>query len=69
MGERPVRVLSFWFLRKFDMDEEEVPEFEDRPCPVCGGMITVVKMDHRFLGRYACPHCGAEVLLSDYPDA
>jgi hypothetical protein len=32
------------------MDDEEITEFEDCPCPVCGGVISVVKMDHRFLG-------------------
>jgi predicted RNA-binding Zn-ribbon protein involved in translation (DUF1610 family) len=44
---------------------QEIPDLEERPCPACGGMIQVVAMDHRFLGRYTCPHCGAEVLLSD----
>ena len=50
------------------MDEgEEIPEFEDHPCPFCGGMIQVVKMDFRFAGRYTCPHCGKDLLLSDEP--
>lgn len=34
-------------------------------CPVCAGLIPVIKMDHRLLGRYTCPHCGNEVVLSD----
>jgi hypothetical protein len=34
-------------------------------CSICGGMIPMIEMDHRFLGRYTCPHCGGEVLLSD----
>jgi hypothetical protein len=49
------------------LNDKEIPEFEDRPCPVCGGMISVVEMDHRFLGRYTCLHCASEVLLTDEP--
>jgi predicted RNA-binding Zn-ribbon protein involved in translation (DUF1610 family) len=47
------------------MSDEEIPEFEDRPCPLCGGMILIVPMDRRFLGHYLCPHCGKHVWLSD----
>ena len=46
-------------------DEDEIPEFESKPCPKCGGAITVVKMDFRFAGRYTCPHCGSDVLFTD----
>jgi predicted RNA-binding Zn-ribbon protein involved in translation (DUF1610 family) len=48
------------------LDEgEEIPEFESKPCPICGGTITVVKMDFRFAGRYTCPQCGSDVLFTD----
>jgi ssDNA-binding Zn-finger/Zn-ribbon topoisomerase 1 len=46
-------------------EEEEIPEVEERRCPECGGVIQVVKMDHRFLGRYTCPHCSGDILISD----
>ena len=54
---------------KSSMRDEEIPGVEDYPCPKCGGIIAVVKMNRRFLGRYTCPHCGEEVLLTDQPDA
>jgi hypothetical protein len=49
------------------LHEDEVLQCEDRPCTFCGGAIPVVKMDHRLLGRYTCPHCGREVTFSDEP--
>jgi hypothetical protein len=31
-------------------------------------MISVLKMEHRFLSRYTSPHCGEEVSLPDGPE-
>ena len=50
-------------------DDVERVQTEERPCPACGKPITAIKMDFRFAGRYTCPHCGREVILSDVPDA
>jgi predicted RNA-binding Zn-ribbon protein involved in translation (DUF1610 family) len=53
-----------------EAEEEPGPShFEKRPCPSCGGMMSILRLDHRFIGNYTCPHCGGQVLLLDNEDA
>ncbi len=39
------------------------PNSEPYPCPTCGGIIQVVKMDFRLAARYTCSRCGNDVVL------
>ena len=36
--------------------------FERRPCPVCGHMLSVLKLELR-LQPHTCPYCASELLL------
>lgn len=51
-----------------DEDNDAQVEVENHACRACGELFSVIKMDFRFAGRYTCPHCGRDVVLSDAPE-
>ena len=46
-----------------DVAQESTSSFERRPCPVCGRMLSILKLEIRLL-PYTCPYCHSELLIS-----
>jgi ribosomal protein S27AE len=44
-------------------DEDEPMDSADRPCPKCGRMMTVPKVNVLYRARFTCRHCGARSLM------
>lgn len=65
---RPVRPQSMANRHRTVVREDQTTEFERRLCPVCGLLISLLKLEHRFLGQYTCPHCDSELVFSDEPE-